>query len=105
MKTKHVKKVFDLFGKKTVETAKGILNARNKNSSGNLENSLGYRLSVNQGRLELRFLGAPYASVVDKGARGSKSGAKAPNSLLQALLISGLYVRASQQVEIVKVGS
>lgn len=80
MKTKHVKKVFDIFATKTVETARGILNATGKNTSGNLADSLGYHLEVKKGKLDLRFLGAPYASVVDKGIRGSKSSAKAPKS-------------------------
>ena len=80
MKTKHVKKVFDIFGKKTVDTARGILNAQGKNASGELGSSLGYFVDVKNGVLELRFLGAPYADLVDKGARGSKSSAKAPKS-------------------------
>ena len=80
MKTKNVKKVFDLFGKKTVKTARGILNAQGKNASGDLSSSLGYYLNVKEGVVELRFLGAPYADLVDKGVRGSKSSAKAPNS-------------------------
>ena len=80
MKTKNVKKVFDLFGKKTVKTARGILNAKGKNTSGDLSSSLGYYLNVKEGVVELRFLGAPYADLVDKGVRGSKSSAKAPKS-------------------------
>lgn len=80
MKTKHTKKVFDLFGQKVVKTAQGILNAKGKNVSGNLGSSLGYYLNVKQNVLELRFLGAPYASLVDKGVRGSISSAKAPKS-------------------------
>ena len=80
MKSKNVKKVFDIFGKKVVQTAQGILNAKGKNASGNLQSSLGYRLNVDRGTLELRFLGAPYASIVDEGIRGYKSSAKAPKS-------------------------
>ena len=80
MKTKHVKKVFDLFGQKVVKTAQGILNAQGKNASGDLGSSLGYYLNVKQNVLELRFLGAPYASLVDKGVKGSISSAKAPKS-------------------------
>lgn len=83
MKTKHTKKVFDLFGQKVVKTAQGILNAKGKNASGNLGSSLGYYLNVKQNVLELRFLGAPYASLVDKGVRGSISSAKAPKSPYQ----------------------
>ena len=78
MKSKNVKKVFDIFGKKVVQTAQGILNAKGKNASGNLQSSLGYRLNVDRGTLELSFLGAPYASIVDEGIRGYKSSAKAP---------------------------
>ena len=80
MKTKHVKKVFDLFGQKVVKTAQGILNAQGKNASGDLGSSLGYHLKVKEGVLDLRFLGAPYASLVDKGVRGSVSSKKAPRS-------------------------
>ena len=80
MKTKHTKKVFELFGQKVVKTAQGILNAQGKNASGDLGSSLGYYLNVKQNVLELRFLGAPYASLVDKGVKGSISSAKAPKS-------------------------
>ena len=80
MKTKHVNKVFDLFGRKVVQTARGILAAQGKNSSGNLSSSLGYFLKVDQGTLELRFLGEPYARIVDEGIKGAKSSAKAPKS-------------------------
>ena len=80
MKTKHVKKVFDLFGQKVVETARGILNAKGKNASGELGSSLGYSLKVKEGVLDLRFLGAPYARIVDEGIRGAKSSKKAPKS-------------------------
>ena len=80
MKTKHVKKVFQLFAQKTIQTAQGILAAQGKNTTGNLSSSLGYYLNVDKGTLELRFLSAPYADIVDKGVRGSKSSAKAPQS-------------------------
>jgi len=80
VKTKHVKKVFDLFGQKVVKTAQGILNAKGKNASGDLGSSLGYHLKVKDGMLDLRFLGAPYASIVDKGVRGSISSKNAPKS-------------------------
>ena len=80
MKTKHVKKVFDIFGQKVVDTARGILNAKGKNASGDLGSSLGYSLQVKDGRLDLRFFGAPYARIVDEGIKGSKSSAKAPKS-------------------------
>ena len=80
MKTKHVKKVFDLFGQKVVKTAQGILNAQGKNASGDLGSSLGYHLKVKEGVLDLRFLGVPYASLVDKGIKGSISSKNAPRS-------------------------
>lgn len=80
MKTKHTKKVFDIFAKKTVDIARGILNAQGKNASGELGSSLSYYINVKEEVLELRFLGAPYADLVDKGVKGSKSSAKAPKS-------------------------
>ena len=79
MKTKNVEKVFDTFGKKVVNRAKSILSS--KSVSGNLADSLGYQLKVyDSGALELQFLGAGYARLVDEGVRGSKSSAKAPKS-------------------------
>lgn len=79
MKTKNVEKVFDTFGKKVVNRAKSILSS--KSVSGNLADSLGYQLKVyDSGALELQFLGAGYARIVDEGVRGSKSSAKAPKS-------------------------
>ena len=81
MKAKNVEKVFNAFGKKVVRTARGILNAKGSNTSGNLADSLGYQLKVYpSGGLELQFLGAGYARLVDEGVRGSKSSAKAPKS-------------------------
>jgi len=79
VKTKNVEKVFDTFGKKVVNRAKSILSS--KSVSGNLADSLGYQLKVyDSGALELQFLGAGYARLVDEGVRGSKSSAKAPKS-------------------------
>ncbi len=79
MKAKNVEKVFDTFGKKVVNRAKSILSS--KSVSGNLADSLGYQLKVyDSGALELQFLGAGYARIVDEGVRGSKSSAKAPKS-------------------------
>ena len=81
MKAKNVEKVFNAFGKKVVRTARGILNAKGSNTSGNLADSLGYQLKVYpSGGLELQFLGEGYARIVDEGVRGSKSSAKAPKS-------------------------
>lgn len=81
MKQQSVHKAFDLFGKKVISTAKKILKAKGKNASGNLANSLDYDLHVyKSGDLELSFKGAGYAKFIDKGVKGSKSSAKAPNS-------------------------
>ncbi len=77
----NVERVLDAFGKKVVRNARGILNARGKNSSGDLSSSLGYYLKVfPSGALDLSFVGAGYADIVDKGVQGSKSKNKAPNS-------------------------
>ena len=81
MQVKNTHKVFNLFGKKVVDTAKGILKAKGKNASGKLADSLSYDLHVYpSGALELSFKGAGYAKFVDKGVKGSKSSAKAPSS-------------------------
>lgn len=81
MRIKNVEKVFDAFGKKTVQTARGILNAKGKNSSGNLADSLGYHLKVySSGALEMQFLAAGYAKFVDEGISGTKKKYKTPYS-------------------------
>lgn len=73
MKTKNLEKVFRAFGDKTVQTARGILNAKGKNTSGKLADSLGYHLKVYEsGALEMQFLGAGYAKFVDEGVSGTK---------------------------------
>ena len=69
-----------MFGDKTVKLAQKILDSTGKTTSGKLKNSLGYYLNVDRGTLELRFLGAPYTNIVDKGIQGSKSSANAPKS-------------------------
>lgn len=75
---------FNAFGKKVVQTARGILNAKGKNSTGNLGDSLGYVLKVYpSGSLEMSFVAEGYAKIVDKGVKGSKSSAKAPKSPFQ----------------------
>lgn len=81
MKVENLEKVFDAFGKKTVQTARGILNAKGKNTSGNLADSLGYHLKVYpSGSLEMQFLAAGYAKFVDEGVSGTKKKYKTPYS-------------------------
>jgi len=77
----NVEKVLDTFGKKVVQTARGILNAKGKNASGSLGSSLGYFLKVyDSGAVDMSFVAEGYAQFVDKGVKGSKSSAKAPKS-------------------------
>jgi hypothetical protein len=77
----NVDKVLDTFGKKVVQTARGILNSKGKNASGDLGSSLGYFLKVYpSGAVDMSFVAEGYAKFVDKGVKGSKSSAKAPNS-------------------------
>jgi hypothetical protein len=77
----NVDKVLDTFGKKVVQTARGILNAKGKNASGDLGSSLGYFIKVYpSGAVDMSFVAEGYAKFVDKGVKGSKSSAKAPNS-------------------------
>lgn len=77
----NVDKVLDTFGKKVVQTARGILNAKGRNASGDLGSSLGYFIKVYpSGAVDMSFVAEGYAKFVDKGVKGSKSSAKAPNS-------------------------
>ena len=77
----NVDKVLDTFGKKVVQTARGILNAKGKNASCDLGSSLGYFIKVYpSGAVDMSFVAEGYAKFVDKGVKGSKSSAKAPNS-------------------------
>jgi len=77
----NVDKVLDTFGRKVVQTARGILNAKGKNTSGDLGSSLGYFIKVYpSGAVDMSFVAEGYAKFVDKGVKGSKSSAKAPNS-------------------------
>lgn len=77
----NVDKVLDTFGKKVVQTARGILNAKGRNASGDLGSSLGYFIKVYpSGAIDMSFVAEGYAKFVDKGVKGSKSSAKAPNS-------------------------
>ena len=79
--SKNVDKVLDAFGKKVVDTARGILNAKGKNASGDLGSSLGYHLKVyDSGAVDMSFVAKGYAKFVDKGVKGSMSSAKAPRS-------------------------
>lgn len=77
----NVDKVLDTFGRKVVQTARGILNAKGKNASGDLGSSLGYFIKVYpSGAIDMSFVAEGYAKFVDKGVQGSKSSAKAPKS-------------------------
>jgi hypothetical protein len=77
----NVDKVLDTFGRKVVQTARGILNAKGRNASGDLGSSLGYFIKVYpSGAVDMSFVAEGYAKFVDKGVKGSKSSAKAPNS-------------------------
>lgn len=77
----NVERVLDAFAKKVVRNARGILNAKGKNTSGDLSSSLGFYLKVfPSGAVDLSFVGAGYADIVDKGVQGSKSKSKAPKS-------------------------
>ncbi len=72
MNVERTEKVFRMFAEKVIQNAKGILNAKGKNTSGNLISSLDYKLKVYpSGALELDFIVPDYAKFVDKGVKGS----------------------------------
>lgn len=78
---KNTEKAFKAFGDRVVKTARGILNAKGVNTNGNLYDSIGYHLKVYpSGSMELDFVMEGYGRIVDEGARGRDSSAKAPRS-------------------------
>ena len=78
---KRTEKVLNLFAKKVIKDAKGELSRQGKNTSGELSNSLGYKVTKNtNGSLTLDFSGVNYAKFVDQGMQGKSNSQKAPFS-------------------------
>ncbi|QDP51700.1 MAG: hypothetical protein Unbinned92contig1003_13 [Prokaryotic dsDNA virus sp.] len=85
IKPERTQKVLDTFAKKVIKDARSIL--RNKKNTGNLSDSLKYRLKVyDSGALDLNFEALDYFDFVDKGVQGNsgqahpKRGKLAPDS-------------------------
>ncbi len=60
------------FGKSVVNKAKGILKRKDKVVSGNLLNSIKFRIKKDQDNLSVEFLMAEYGTFVDKGVSGTQ---------------------------------
>ena len=60
------------FGKSVVNKAKGILKKKKKVVSGNLLNSIKFRITKDKDNLSVEFLMADYGTFVDKGVTGTK---------------------------------
>ena len=68
----NVEKYLRHFAKSVIERGKKILQAKKKNVSGKLLDSLKYRLEATSKGYNLIFKGADYATFVDKGVSGTK---------------------------------
>jgi len=75
-----VKQVLELFGKRVQQQSKSNLSKRGKKDTSDLYDSIGYELKVSKNSFHLSFTMTDYGKFVDKGVKGSKSSAKAPNS-------------------------
>lgn len=75
-----VKKALDKFGKGVVKEAKTSLTKKKKKHSSSLYNSIKYDLKISKNSFELGFSMNDYGKFIDKGVKGVKSSAKAPNS-------------------------
>jgi hypothetical protein len=75
-----LKDALDDFGKYVVQQSRSNLSKNDKNVSKNLYNSINYETKVNKNSFELTINMVDYGKFIDKGVKGSKSSAKAPNS-------------------------
>jgi hypothetical protein len=75
-----VKKELDKFGKFIVQQSRSNLTKSGKRDKGDLYNSIKYTAKESKNSFELTFFMEDYGTFVDKGVKGVKSSAKAPNS-------------------------
>ena len=72
LRKNNVEKYLRHFAKSVIERGKKILQAKKKNVSGKLLDSLKYRLEATSKGYNLVFKGAKHAMFVDKGVSGTK---------------------------------
>lgn len=75
-----VKQELDKFGKFIVQQSRSNLTKSGKRDKGDLYNSIKYTAKESKNSFELTFFMEDYGTFVDKGVKGVKSSAKAPNS-------------------------
>ena len=75
-----VKSELDRFGKYIVQQSRSNLTKAGKKDRGTLYKSISYEAKENKNSFELTISMADYGKFVDKGVKGVKSSAKAPNS-------------------------
>jgi len=79
MEFKKTQEALKTFAETVVKESKKLARKKFKNTSGNLEGSIGYALNVYENSFSLEFTlvatkdGVPYGSFVDLGVKGSKS--------------------------------
>tara|TARA_R110000796_G_scaffold179558_1_gene296111 strand:- start:545 stop:1066 length:522 start_codon:yes stop_codon:yes gene_type:complete len=67
-----VERYLNSFGKSVVNKSKGILKRKNKVVTGNLLNSINFRLVKNQDFISVEFSMLDYGQFIDKGTSGTK---------------------------------
>lgn len=76
----EVQRALSKFAKVVIKESRTALTKKRKNASKDLYNSVKYELDVNRNSFSLAFYMSDYAKFVDRGVKGKKSTAKAPNS-------------------------
>jgi len=72
LKYDNLEKFLRSYGKYIVRQARGILNKKDKNVSGDLSKSLRYQLTEESDGFKIQFLARKYGKFVSKGVRGTK---------------------------------
>ena len=75
-----IEKALNDFGSYIVQQSRTNLTKEGKNTTKGLYNSLEYNINVSKNSFQLDISMADYGKFIDKGVKGSKSSAKAPNS-------------------------
>lgn len=76
----HTKQALSEFAEYVISRAKSNLKRNKKNSSGQLEKSLDYKIKVTKNSIQLDFLGEDYLEFIDKGVSGVKKKYNTPFS-------------------------
>lgn len=78
----RTQKAFDKYAKAVIKRARAILDAEEKNASGNLRKSMNFEYATKKNEFSLTFTfeGADYWDIVEQGVQGAVNNKKAPQS-------------------------